>query len=224
MADVISDHPDLSELAQSPSPGQKRKRDSDISESGSPGRAKRASVPMSDSDTAAFIENAVEAAQVAAAAANGVNVADFSALQQAAAAEHSEAADPANASSTAAAALGSMYPSLHVPQTTEEQFAAQTNSEPTHQDHTFSHAVTPPELLSQLPTVPQPPNGVQDVQPQQPHQTHQPQPPQPQHRYSSGSASTPAKKPDVGSEEWHKMRKDNHKEGQYHSHLRMSQH
>ncbi|GJC86559.1 transcriptional regulator CBF1 [Colletotrichum liriopes] len=218
MTDVMVDHPDLSELAGSPSPGQKRKRD-DMSESNSPGRAKRASAGLSDADTAAFIENAVEAAH--AAAANGVNVADFSALQQAAAAEHSEAADPANASSTAAAALGSMYPTLHVPPTTEEQFAAQTSNEPNHgQDHTFGHAdLSPPDGLPALPAVPQPTNGVQGVQPQQthqPHQTHQQhqqhQPPQPQHRYSSGSAGTPAKKPDVGSEEWHKMRKDNHKE------------
>ncbi|KAK1990260.1 hypothetical protein LX36DRAFT_592929 [Colletotrichum falcatum] len=221
MADVMVDHPDLSELAGSPSPGQKRKRD-DMSESNSPGRAKRASAGLSDADTAAFIENAVEAAH--AAAANGVNVADFSALQQAAAAEHSEAADPANASSTAAAALGSMYPTLHVPSTTEEQFAAQTNNEPNHgQDHTFGHPdLSPPDELSALPAVPQPTNGVPAVQQQQAHQPHQAlqqhqqhqqhQPPQPQHRYSSGSAGTPAKKPDVGSEEWHKMRKDNHKE------------
>ncbi|KAI8199518.1 Transcriptional regulator CBF1 [Colletotrichum sp. SAR 10_65] len=202
MAEVLSDHPDLSELAQSPSPGQKRKRD--MSESTSPGRAKRTSAGP-DADTTAFIENAIEAAN--AAAANGVNVADFSALQQAAAAEHSEAADPANASSTAAAALG-MYPTLHVPPTTEEQFAAQAANEPPHQDHFPS----PDGLMSSLPNVPQPTNGVQGV-PQQPHQTHQPPPPQPpQHRYSTGSASTPAKKPDVGSEEWHKMRKDNHKE------------
>ncbi|KAI8313809.1 Transcriptional regulator CBF1 [Colletotrichum sp. SAR11_59] len=202
MAEVLSDHPDLSELAQSPSPGQKRKRD--MSESTSPGRAKRTSAGP-DADTTAFIENAIEAAN--AAAANGVNVADFSALQQAAAAEHSEAADPANASSTAAAALG-MYPTLHVPPTTEEQFAAQAANEPPHQDHFPS----PDGLMSSLPNVPQPTNGVQGV-PQTPHQTHQPPPPQPpQHRYSTGSASTPAKKPDVGSEEWHKMRKDNHKE------------
>ncbi|KAF0326484.1 Transcriptional regulator CBF1 [Colletotrichum tropicale] len=202
MAEVLSDHPDLSELAQSPSPGQKRKRD--MSESTSPGRAKRTSAGP-DADTTAFIENAIEAAN--AAAANGVNVADFSALQQAAAAEHSEAADPANASSTAAAALG-MYPTLHVPPTTEEQFAAQAANEPPHQDHFPS----PDGLMSSLPNVPQPTNGVQGV-PQPPHQTHQPPPPQPpQHRYSTGSASTPAKKPDVGSEEWHKMRKDNHKE------------
>ncbi|KAL0931786.1 helix-loop-helix DNA-binding domain-containing protein [Colletotrichum truncatum] len=209
MADVIGDHPDLSELAQSPSPGQKRKRD--MSESTSPGRAKRTSAGP-DTDTTAFIENAIEAAN--AAAANGVNVADFSALQQAAAAEHSEAADPANASSTAAAALG-MYPTLHVPPSTEEQFAAQTSNEPTHQDHTFGHAdVSPPDgLMSSLPTVPQPTNGVQGVPPQQPHQAHQPpQPQQPQHRYSTGSVGAPTKKPDVGSEEWHKMRKDNHKE------------
>ncbi|CCF37823.1 helix-loop-helix DNA-binding domain-containing protein [Colletotrichum higginsianum] len=218
MTDVMADHPDLSELAGSPSPGQKRKRD-DMSESNSPGRAKRASAGLSDADTAAFIENAVEAAH--AAAANGVNVADFSALQQAAAAVNSEAADPANASSTAAAALGSMYPTLHVPPTTEEQFAAQTSDEPNHgQDHTFGHAdLSPSDGLPALPTIPQPTNGVQSVQPQQTHQTHQQhqqhqqhQPPQPQHRYSSGSAGTPAKKPDVGSEEWHKMRKDNHKE------------
>ncbi|EFQ28475.1 helix-loop-helix DNA-binding domain-containing protein [Colletotrichum graminicola] len=221
MADVMVDHPELSELTGSPSPGQKRKRD-DMSESNSPGRAKRASAGLSDADTAAFIENAVEAAH--AAAANGVNVADFSALQQAAAAEHSEAADPANASSTAAAALGSMYPTLHVPSTTEEQFAAQTSNEPSHgQDHTFGHPdLSPPDGLPALPPVPQPTNGVQAVQQQQAHQTHQAlqqhqqhqqhQPPQPQHRYSSGSVGTPAKKPDVGSEEWHKMRKDNHKE------------
>ncbi|KAH9238986.1 hypothetical protein K456DRAFT_1720578 [Colletotrichum gloeosporioides 23] len=202
MAEVLSDHPDLSELAQSPSPGQKRKRD--MSESTSPGRAKRTSAGP-DADTTAFIENAIEAAN--AAAANGVNVADFSALQQAAAAEHSEAADPANASSTAAAALG-MYPTLHVPPTTEEQFAAQAANEPPHQDHFPS----PDGLMSSLPNVPQPTNGLQGM-PQPPHQTHQPTPPQPpQHRYSTGSASTPAKKPDVGSEEWHKMRKDNHKE------------
>lgn len=205
MAEVLSDHPDLSELAQSPSPGQKRKRD--MSESTSPGRAKRTSAGP-DADTTAFIENAIEAAN--AAAANGVNVADFSALQQAAAAEHSEAADPANASSTAAAALG-MYPTLHVPPTTEEQFAAQAANEPPHQDHFPS----PDGLMSSLPNVPQPTNGVQGM-PQPPHQTHQPPPPQPpQHRYSSGSASAPAKKPDVGSEEWHKMRKDNHKEGEH---------
>ncbi|TEA21132.1 Transcriptional regulator CBF1 [Colletotrichum sidae] len=206
MTDIISDHPDLSELARSPSPGQKRKRD--LSEPASPGRAKRASAGLSDADTVAFIDNAV-----ASQASNGVNVADFSALQQAAAAEHSDAADPANASSTAAAALG-MYPTLHVPPTTEEQFAAQTSNEPTHQDHPFNHAdVTPPDgLMPSLPAIPQPTNGVPPVQPQQ-HQVHQPQqPPPPQHRYSTGSAGTPTKKPDVGSEEWHKMRKDNHKE------------
>ncbi|CAI0645377.1 unnamed protein product, partial [Colletotrichum noveboracense] len=112
-----------------------------------------------------------------------------------------------NASSTAAAALG-MYPTLHVPPTTEEQFAAQAANEPPHQDHFPS----PDGLMSSLPNVPQPTNGLQGM-PQPPHQTHQPTPPQPpQHRYSTGSASTPAKKPDVGSEEWHKMRKDNHKE------------
>ncbi|PHH74366.1 hypothetical protein CDD83_4578 [Cordyceps sp. RAO-2017] len=114
---VTAEQPDLSAIAGSP--GQKRKREAE-----SPGsqRAKRTAPPAAMSaDTAAFIENAIEATQ--AAAASGVNVADFSALQQAAAAEHSESSDPSNATSTAQAALG-MYPTLHVPASTEEQFAA----------------------------------------------------------------------------------------------------
>lgn len=232
---MADDHPDLSELTRSPSPGSKRKRS--LSEHESPGRSKKNAPPAvmsaADADTAAFIENAVEAAN-AAAAHGGLNVADLNALQQATAAEHSEAADPANASSTAAAALGSMYPSIHVPPTTEEQFAAQTANEASHDQAgsypspTEHDGIMDASGLSGLPAPPGPnTNGMsppphqhqhqhQQGQPQQ--QQHQPQQqPQPnhsdQHRYSTGSAGSPSKKPDVGSEEWHKMRKDNHKEG-----------
>ncbi|ROT40357.1 hypothetical protein SODALDRAFT_94651 [Sodiomyces alkalinus F11] len=273
---MADDHPDLSALAQASgapevpgSPGLKRKRS--ISEQESPGRAKKNAAPpavmsASDVDTTAFIENAVEAAN--AAAANGVNVADLNALQQATAAEHSEAADPANASSTAAAALGSMYPSIHIPPSTEEQFAAQTANEGNHPQDTFQPNVTQPDGIMDAPAMADSPpgpgtNGLQPHQSHQPHQTHQayqpphqahqvhsphqghqahtphqahqplathqtlpahqahqpqqqPPPPQQQptqHRYSTGSAgSQPKPKPDVGSEEWHKMRKDNHKE------------
>lgn len=216
---MADDHPDLSELAQATasSPGAKRKRS--LSEHESPGRSKKnapaAVMSAADADTAAFIESAVEAAN-AAHAAGGVNVADLNALQQATAAEHSEAADPANASSTAAAALGSMYPSIHVPPTTEEQFAAQAAQEASHGQDAFHPGVHQPDgmldgsALAGM-TGPTGTNGISS--PQQQAQTAQQQQAA-QHRYSSGSA-TPAKKPDVGSEEWHKMRKDNHKEGQW---------
>ncbi|KAM0515816.1 hypothetical protein ACHAPE_005895 [Trichoderma viride] len=209
MADtLVSEHPDLSGFPGSP--GQKRKREL---ESPNLGRAKRAAPPAamsaSPADTAAFIENAIEASQ--AAAASGVNVADFNALQQAAAADHTDASDPSNATSTAQAALG-MYPTLHVPPSTEEQFSAQVAVDPDHghgdafkHDTPFSTDVTQQtdplmdSAVNQNP--PPPPNGVQ---------THPPPPP-PHARYViQPPPSNP--KPSVGSEEWHKMRKDNHKE------------
>lgn len=152
-------------------------------------------------DTAAFIENAIEATH--AASTSGVNVADFNALQQAAAADHTETSDPSNATSTAQAALG-MYPTLHVPPSTEEQFAAQAGPEGDHgHDSSFNPDVSPPDgLLDNSNVAPnqQPPPPSNGVQPQG-------------HRYSTSSASGNPK-PSVGSEEWHKMRKDNHKEGE----------
>ncbi|KJZ72823.1 hypothetical protein HIM_07767 [Hirsutella minnesotensis 3608] len=195
------EQPDLSSLTGSP--GQKRKRDDE-----SPGaqRAKRTAPPAAMSaDTTAFIENAIEATQ--AAAASGLNVADFSALQQAAAAEHSEPSDPSNATSTAQAALG-MYPTLHVPPSTEEQFATQGVGEADHgHDNSFNPEVAQPDGIMDSP----------DVSPGQQQQQQPPPPPSnglpatPGHRYST-SSTTPNTKPSVGSEEWHKMRKDNHKE------------
>lgn len=191
---ILSEQPDLSSLTGSP--GQKRKRDPD-----SPGlsRNKRpAPAAHMSADTASFIENAIEATH--AAATNGVNVADFNALQQAAAADHHEHPDPSNATSTAQAALG-MYPTLHVPPSTEEQFAAQAAGDADHgHDTSFNPDVSPPDgLMDPQPVAPAPQpaptNGIQ----------HPPPP-----RYQT-SVSNP--KPTVGSEEWHKMRKDNHKEG-----------
>jgi bHLH factor len=179
---VVAEQPDLA--GGSVSPAHKRKRGVDPVSPESR-RSKRAAPPaaMSDSDaaTAAFIENAVSATQ---AIQEHVNVEDFNALQQAAA-EHSEAADPANASSTAAAALGSMYPTLHVPQTTEETFAAQAGADV---DASFNTSGVGDGLSGSLASA----NGI-----------HEP-------RY--GGSNNP--KPAVGSEEWHKMRKDNHKEGE----------
>ncbi|KAL2181373.1 uncharacterized protein P884DRAFT_3485 [Thermothelomyces heterothallicus CBS 202.75] len=194
-ATVGVQQPDISEA--STSPGQKRKR---AAESASPDsrRAKRgapnSSMSVPESEAQPFLGDTVSIAQ---AAHDHVNVEDFSALAQATASEHNETADTSNASSTAAAALN-MYPSLHVPQSTEEAFANQPTPETHHEENTFSsHAVNqpPPDGLPLPPppsTIQQPPsNGVQQEQ-----------------RYSA----PPNTKPAVGSEEWHKMRKDNHKE------------
>lgn len=205
-ATVGVQQPEISE--NSTSPGQKRKR---AAESASPDsrRAKRgatnSSVSVSESDTQPFLGDTVSIAQ---AAHDHVNVEDFSALAQATAAEHNDTADTSNASSTAAAALN-MYPSLHVPQSTEEAFANQQTTETHHEENNYNgHAVNqpPPESLP-LPTPPPPPPQSTTIQ----------QPPsngvQQEQRYSA--PPPPPAKPAVGSEEWHKMRKDNHKEGKY---------
>ncbi len=120
--------------------------------------------------------------------------AEFSALQQATS-DHPDAADPANASSTAAAALGSMYPTLHVPQPTEETFAAQAAAGA---DAYPASEVGHPDGLPGLDSVGQVQQGANGIR-----QEARYQPPM------SGP------KPAVGSEEWHKMRKDNHKEGRW---------
>ncbi|KAK0621513.1 hypothetical protein B0T17DRAFT_617949 [Bombardia bombarda] len=183
---------DLSDVINTP--GQKRKRNT---ESASPEsrRNKRGAPPaamtVSDSDTQAFLQET--AVSIAQAAQDHVNVDDFSALAQATA-DHSDPSDTANASSTAAAALNiNMFPTLHVPPTTEETFAAQSLNDPHHDEHSYN--TSPVGQLDGLPSVSsgsmQSANGLQQEQ-----------------RYNSGGIPKPA----VGSEEWHKMRKDNHKE------------
>ena len=207
MADTAE--PTILASALAPSPGQKRKR----VEQTSPGdrRSKRGAPTATmtpSADPTAFIENAVEAAQ-AAAAASGVNVADFNALQQAAA-DHPETTDAVTATSTAAAAaaaLGSLYPTLHVPQPTEETFNATNPPERDDsedlsllRDGSQSHGAPTDASLGSLAA---PTNGIRAPD------SRYPPPPA-----SAGSQSTPTHKPTVGSEEWHKMRKDNHKEGE----------
>ena len=182
MSDI--DQPDLSALQGSPT--QKRKRE--LESPGTRNKRMAPSASMSASETAAFIENAIEATHQAAA--SGVNVADFNALQKAAAADHSDTPDASNATSTAQAALG-MYPTLHVPPSTEEQFAAQVAGDE-HHDPSFAQDVSQHDgLMDAAAAAGHGSNGV--------------------HRYSTSSAG--GNKPAVGSEEWHKMRKDNHKEG-----------
>ncbi|KAK3940361.1 hypothetical protein QBC46DRAFT_126817 [Diplogelasinospora grovesii] len=177
-------------------PGHKRKRTGDSSPDAR--RSKRGApaptMSVHDAETQAFIENTVSIAQ---AAQDHVNVDDFSALAQATA-DHGVSPDAANATSTAAAAL-SMYPTLHVPHPTEETFAAQAGSEVHHDEHSYN----PPPGVSQSPDAlqmsvppPQMQQGANGVLSEQP-------------RFER---TGPGLKPTVGSEEWHKMRKDNHKE------------
>ncbi|KAK0623140.1 hypothetical protein B0T14DRAFT_494671 [Immersiella caudata] len=169
-------------------PGQKRKRNT---ESSSPeSRRKRgapaASMGVADPDTQSFLDDTVSIAQ---AAQDHVNVDDFTALAQAAQ-DHNSAADTATASSTAAAALN-MYPTLHVPPTTEETFAASAGGDSHHDDSAFNtSAVSQPDGLPMAAPSTLPTNGVQG---EQSYRSHNP-------------------KPSVGSDEWHAMRKNNHKE------------
>lgn len=186
MAQVGNTEPDLSALTNSPP--QKRKRPGDAS----PSDLRRQKRNMASPDPTDGYSNAIDTAQAAAA---GVNVSDFNALQQAAAGtDHGDAADPANASSTAAAAL--VYPTIHAPQPSDENFAAQLGVEQEQHHVTTYHDVAHEDALHLehgLPSVSPQPNGVMSQSMQGA-------------RYSS-------QKPAVGSEEWHKMRKDNHKEG-----------
>lgn len=183
MAQVANTEPDLSALTTSPPSKRKRPGEASPSDLRRPKRTNMASPDPSDG-----YNSTIDTAQAAAA---GVNVSDFNALQQAAAgAEHGDAADPANASSTAAAAL--VYPTIHAPQPSDENFAAQLGVE--QEQH---HDVSPyndslhldHQALANAGV--QSPNGVN----------------------VPGGVRYPTPKPAVGSEEWHKMRKDNHKEG-----------
>ncbi|KAK6079846.1 helix-loop-helix DNA-binding domain-containing protein [Seiridium cupressi] len=205
MAEAVTQEQNDYTAPASTSPSGRRKRGAPDSSPAESRRAKRGAptAPMSahpDVDSAAsYVESAVEAAQAAAAAS--VNAADFTALQQATA-DHHESADPANASSTAAAALGSMYPTIHVPPTTEETFAAQAASENEHQSFGAS------EMLSA--------DGLPD--PTNPGPSQASQPPGQNGLRSNGpifqtsAQQSSGPRPAVGSEEWHKLRKDNHKE------------
>ncbi|KAI1818773.1 hypothetical protein GGS20DRAFT_581163 [Poronia punctata] len=198
MADAaVTDHHHDYATSTPSSPNQKRKRSGPESSPDSR-RSKRAQMtPISTPDpaSAAYVESAVEAAQAAAQAAT----ADFAALQQATVERH-EVSDPANASSTAAAALGTMYPTLHVPQTTEATFVAptSTDNEGHHGSPYNHHEMLQSHSLS---------DSSANEMAQQGHTNGTPQ----GQTYPSRPSNPPTKLA-VGSEEWHKQRKDNHKE------------
>lgn len=150
---------------------------------------------VSDAEAQSFLEATVGIAQ---AAQDQVNVDDFQALQQATV-DHSGMPDNATASSTAAAALN-IYPTLTIPQSTEETFAAHAAAEGHHDDDGYH----PDSAISQPDGLPTP----------QQMQSHSGTPMVPSNSVPPDGNYRPQNpKPAVGSEEWHKMRKDNHKEG-----------
>ncbi|KAK1835181.1 hypothetical protein QBC39DRAFT_388885 [Podospora conica] len=193
------DHTGFPDLTATSS--QKRKRNA---ESSSPeSRRKRGAaaatavaanaLAVSDAEAQSFLESTVGLAQ---AAHDQVNVDDFQALQQATV-DHSGMPDNATASSTAAAAL-TIYPTLTIPQSTEETFAAHAAAEGHHDDQVYN----PGSALSPADGLPTPQMQSHSGTPMVPSSS---VPPEANYR-----AHNP--KPTVGSEEWHKMRKDNHKE------------
>ncbi|PQE26115.1 putative CBF1-centromere binding factor 1 protein [Rutstroemia sp. NJR-2017a BBW] len=96
-------------------------------------------------------------------------------LQQGGPDHQNGAADHANASSTAAAALAGIYPTMTIPQPTDVSFATQGSDGDSQQ----------------------PGDSFMDNS---------------QQNHQGGGRSVVAPKPVVGSDEWHKVRKDNHKE------------
>lgn len=188
MADMDLEHSGLQEVANAmreenanmSNTAQKRKRDSESADDTRRLNNKRVSPnSVNDSGDQSMVNQ---------------QIGDVEALQNYANLQHNQqihpdhqngAADHANASSTAAAALAGIYPTMTIPQPTDVSFASQASENDRHQDSSF------------MDNSQQPDNSFMDNSQQQ----HQSQ------SRSSGS------KPVVGSDEWHKVRKDNHKEG-----------
>lgn len=125
----------------------------------------------------------------------GMNLteADFSALAQHNNPDHTGQSNGSNAvrdaSDTAAAAL-TAYNGLTVPQPTEMSFQPQATA--TNHTGSFNIGEQSPFTLDSLKNTPG--QGGSSTSPTQ---------------------STPSQKPAVGSDEWHRVRRDNHKEGMF---------
>lgn len=112
---------------------------------------------------------------------------DYSALhQQSNSGNQNGSAEHANASSTAAAALAGIYPTMTIPQPTDVSFATQASEVDRNPDSSFNMG-----------------DSQQGGDSFMENST-------PGNQLSGGRGS--GSKPTVGSDEWHKIRKDNHKE------------
>lgn len=122
--------------------------------------------------------------------------------------EHDDATNGQSVTDTANAAL---HFSMTVPPPTEETFLAQTTNE---QEHEQEDRPSEPNFDIDTATNEytnisnDPPPDVQQESPSQP----QPQPPA-QVTPAEDESPTSGSKPNVGSDEWHRVRRDNHKEG-----------
>jgi hypothetical protein len=117
--------------------------------------------------------------------AGDANQQDLEALQDYSGLHHGNSdqngsADHASASSTAAAALAGIYPTMTIPQPTDVSFATQNSDPDRNQDSFLDNSQQGGDSFMETST----PSG-------------------------RGTGAKPA----VGSDEWHKVRKDNHKEG-----------
>jgi hypothetical protein len=191
----FSDHASLQEVANAiredtSSTAQKRKRDlSD--QDGSADTTRRSSYKRASHNTSA--NTAAHSNQASDPSGNAVmsNQQDsgdgVDALQDFTSGNQNGGTDHASASSTAAAALAGIYPTITIPQATDVSFAAQA-SEADRNDASFNmdDSQQNDSFLDNSGSGGQSSGG-----------------------RGSGSGSKPA----VGSEEWHKVRKDNHKEG-----------
>lgn len=221
-------------------PGQKRKRS--LEQNSPDSRRFKRDAPSAMVSGESVQGSFLDSDMASAAAAANVNVADFNALQAAANEEQNETTDPTNASSTAAAALDypnihlphSSEESFAGQASVEEQHdgTSFTTSELAHAPDSLLNNSTPSEpptsasVPSSVPIVastpiPQPIANMPAQLPQQttsasqPPQVHAQQPPV-AHSSQNGygrTAQQGGSRPAVGSEEWHKIRKDNHKEG-----------
>ncbi|CAK7214098.1 basic helix-loop-helix protein [Sporothrix bragantina] len=188
MAEAAAEQPpDLSPS----SPSQKRKR-----EPGSPDtrRSKRGAAPIEAAATA-FMEAHGQPDQTAEFTTDGTPAPAPAPVPEEAEVAPADASAPTHtdaaldASSTAAAALGSMFPQLNVPAPTEETFANQHVDGGEHHGDTSAFSTGDVTQGGDLGLDVSGANGIAK-------------------RPMSGIQAKPA----VGSEEWHKMRKDNHKE------------
>jgi hypothetical protein len=143
---------------------QKRKRDSDSADDAR--RASNKRVSPNSMNKAGGNQPDVEALQ------------DYSGLHHG---NPDQNGEHANASSTAAAALAGIYPTMTIPQPTDVSFASQASDNDRNQDSSF------------MDNSQQGGDGFMEA--------------------STPSARGSGSKPAVGSDEWHKVRKDNHKEG-----------
>lgn len=107
--------------------------------------------------------------------------------------QHNGTSGPGDATSTAAAALAGIYPTMTIPQPTGLSFANDTTGADSDRALDPSFAMTDRDGSQQ-----QHDGGSFALEGQQ---------------QSSGRESSGSQKPAVGSDEWHRVRRDNHKEG-----------